>query len=79
MQFGADLVEEGNGEGQGTQDTFFTLVFIGKICLQVLQVPVENVWIKEGLPSVEECQAMTILTNRMYKSPLVEGKCTQEC
>lgn len=53
MQFGADLVEKDNGKGQGTQATFFTLVFIDKICLQVLQVPVENLWIMEGLSSVE--------------------------
>lgn len=60
MQFGAGLVEEGNGKGQGTQDTTFTLVFIGKICLQMLQVPMENFWIMEGLPSVEKCQVVTI-------------------
>lgn len=53
----ADLVEKNNGKGQGT---LFTLVFIGKICLRVLQIPVENLWIMESLPSAEEYQIMPI-------------------
>lgn len=51
---------KGRSKGQATQGTLFTLVFIGKICLQELQLPVENLWIMEGLPSVEEYQVMTI-------------------
>lgn len=43
-------------------NAFFTLVFIGKTCLQELQIHETGgrPWIKEGLPSVEEDQAMTI-------------------
>lgn len=61
MQFGADLVEE-DMEKAKVPNAFFTLVFIGKTCLQELQIheTSRKAWIKEGLPSVEEDQVMTI-------------------